>query len=390
MASKRKSGDLAVPDITDDPAERKRVLNVLAQRRYRERKKEHLRSLQDQVKSKDDDTASYPSNTQGGDAAALSHRESEVNNSQDDYEDVVPVSLAEAEFIPTMSGLWSPHQSLLFLSPSPPPQELLDPLASTENLDHILCLSPPSLLLEPFGPLQEDHERHTPMPTRQSENAYSLSDQLQMHQSSTFTFPDDHLIEIPTLSLLKASMIVARRLNIADLLWDFSAVSPFFLGGAQIDGQLSLSPPSLMFSSSASSPIEGRQEKDPMDVGTLPDHIRPTVSQRLIPHHPVLDVFPWPGTRDKLIHVFSLPVDLRPRSAQDPMGLFRLVYDIEDVGGEGVRIQGQDPFDKDSWEIGQLVFERWWWAFETDIVDQSNRARTKRGEKGLILPGAQP
>lgn len=35
MATKRKPEELAVPDITEDPAERKRVLNVLAQRRYR-------------------------------------------------------------------------------------------------------------------------------------------------------------------------------------------------------------------------------------------------------------------------------------------------------------------------------------------------------------------
>lgn len=35
MPPKRGSRDLAVPDITEDAAERKRVLNVLAQRRYR-------------------------------------------------------------------------------------------------------------------------------------------------------------------------------------------------------------------------------------------------------------------------------------------------------------------------------------------------------------------
>lgn len=35
MAGKRKERDLIAPDITEDAAERKRVLNVLAQRRYR-------------------------------------------------------------------------------------------------------------------------------------------------------------------------------------------------------------------------------------------------------------------------------------------------------------------------------------------------------------------
>ena len=39
MAAKRQRrtvDDIAIPDISDDAAERKRILNVLAQRRYRE------------------------------------------------------------------------------------------------------------------------------------------------------------------------------------------------------------------------------------------------------------------------------------------------------------------------------------------------------------------
>jgi hypothetical protein len=35
MAGKRKEGDLVAPDIMEDAGERKRILNVLAQRRYR-------------------------------------------------------------------------------------------------------------------------------------------------------------------------------------------------------------------------------------------------------------------------------------------------------------------------------------------------------------------
>lgn len=35
MAGKDKTRDLVVPELAEDSAERKRVLNVLAQRRYR-------------------------------------------------------------------------------------------------------------------------------------------------------------------------------------------------------------------------------------------------------------------------------------------------------------------------------------------------------------------
>ena len=69
------------------------------------------------------------------------------------------------------------------------------------------------------------------------------------------------------------------------------------------------------------------------------------------------------------------------------MGLLRLVYDMEDGGGEGMRISGDDPFEPSVWEIGQVVFERWWWAFEISVVERCNRARGNRGERVLSLEG---
>src|SRR2546421_7093658 len=46
---RRKAPDLPVPARDDDAAERKRVLNVLAQRRYRKRKREHLQELESKL-----------------------------------------------------------------------------------------------------------------------------------------------------------------------------------------------------------------------------------------------------------------------------------------------------------------------------------------------------
>src|SRR4051812_40065786 len=47
---RRKVPDLPIPGRDDDVAERKRVLNVLAQRRYRKRKREHLQELESKLK----------------------------------------------------------------------------------------------------------------------------------------------------------------------------------------------------------------------------------------------------------------------------------------------------------------------------------------------------
>lgn len=222
------------------------------------------------------------------------------------------------------------------------------------------------------------------------DNAHNLSDQLQISESSTFTFPDDHTIEIPSLKLLNAAMKVALRLNVAHILWDLTAVSPFYQGPAE-KGQQHSSPPSLTSSSSSSSSsptsssLPSSSTPNPTPQDTIPPHLRPTRTQLILPHHPMLDILPWPSTRDKLIQIFNLPPALRPKSAQDPIGMVRLAYDMEDDGGEGIRIHGADVFEPASWEIGQVVFERWWWAFEGGLVEKCDRARKGRGEGGLVV-----
>jgi hypothetical protein len=222
------------------------------------------------------------------------------------------------------------------------------------------------------------------------DNDWDLSAALQTDETSFFTFPDDELLEVPSLVLLNAAMKVAQRLNITDFLWDFTAISRFYqVARSSLPG---LSPPTLESSSSTSESLSANLSQDTsqaMDVTELPTHLQPTRTQRLIPHHPILDLLPWPSTRDKLIHVFHLPPNLRPQCAQDPMALMHLVYDMEDDSGEGVRIHGEDPFEPTRWEIGQVLFQRWWWAFERSIVERSNRARQRRGQSELFLEGHQ-
>ncbi|PLB53329.1 hypothetical protein P170DRAFT_473196 [Aspergillus steynii IBT 23096] len=51
MAGERNPTLLVVPDIAEHAAERMRVLNILAQRRYRQRRKDRLHALESRVKS---------------------------------------------------------------------------------------------------------------------------------------------------------------------------------------------------------------------------------------------------------------------------------------------------------------------------------------------------
>ncbi|KAF3016925.1 hypothetical protein E8E15_003329 [Penicillium rubens] len=162
----------------------------------------------------------------------------------------------------------------------------------------------------------------------------NITAELQDDDTTSFSFPDDRILEVPSLTLLNAAMKIAQRLNIADLIWDMSAVSPFFENKSS---QSSMADPPSLTSSPTSGPSSRTSPSYPMPFDELPSHLQPTPTQRLIPHHPVLDLLPWPSTRDKLIQVFNLPVNMRPQTAQDPMGIVRLVYDMEDPSGEGMK-----------------------------------------------------
>lgn len=219
---------------------------------------------------------------------------------------------------------------------------------------------------------------------------HDISAELQTEDTLSFTFPDDRVLEVPSLTLLNAAMKVAQRLNVSNLIWDLSAISPFYQNSSASSPSSISSQPSFTTHSQGSESLSASSHESvaPLrNFDALPPHLRPTTTQRLIPHHPILDLLPWPSTRNKLIQVFSLPAEVRPRSAQDPMALLRLVHDLEDDGGEGVRINGRDPFEPHAWEIGQIMLERWWWAFEIGVVESSNRARANRGEKRLTLTG---
>ncbi|KAH6895296.1 hypothetical protein B0T10DRAFT_477582 [Thelonectria olida] len=119
----------------------------------------------------------------------------------------------------------------------------------------------------------------------------------------------------------------------------------------------------------------------------LPTAWRPTASQIVVPHHPIFDFLPWPGVRDRIINIMSLPDEMRPTNAKGPLALVNFAYDVED-DAEGVRIFGDDPYEPGSWEVGQLLFERWWFLFDREVIANSNRWRRMRGAPPLRLKGA--
>jgi hypothetical protein len=149
-------------------------------------------------------------------------------------------------------------------------------------------------------------------------------------------------------------------------------------------------------------------------LSRLPKNLQPVAAQYSIPHHPMLDLLPWPSVREKLICMLSMPSAFRPAVAQEVDGeasfpcnissgggrpsisssvkqggaIVSLVHDLDDFqnDGGGLRVHGNsstwsdgNELLEDAWEIGDHFYRKWWWCLDQRVVDASNRRRLERG-----------
>lgn len=326
-----KAVPLAVPEPGKDSAERKRVLNVLAQRRYRQRRREHVRKLEAQVGA----TEPSPGDFQAQAAPAMEIPEKEQEKEQVGGDETFQ---CQGPFNPAADQLYTYDVNEMI--PNQPTEE-------PSLWDTSILL--PSLASTPISSSRNSSSDDSESWSLNSQVGHTIPQQHSVGQEMIYSFPDEAYLEISELNLLRGCMAIARRMNLQDIIWSLTATSPF-------------TDPTTAWNQCAH----------------LPMNLRPTVFQMTIPHHPVLDLLPWPSARDRMIMVLSQPVECRPPSAASPMALLDFVYDIED-SAEGVRISGSDPYSENNWELGEKVFKSWWWAFDRDIVKKSNDLRMLRG-----------
>ncbi|KAF5666044.1 hypothetical protein FHETE_6413 [Fusarium heterosporum] len=333
---------LDVPDIDQDAAERKRVLNVLAQRRYREKKRLNRLKAKSDAQSSDDKPESPISQT----------KTAQISDSQVSSDDVFELPILDRDtqgvdsFSNTSFSTMTAGADILagldlsIASWSPLPDMTLPlPLLEENSRDETLSGAYNDLATD-FGGC----DLAMMIGTASFSNSPS---------SSTESFPDSYHLPVLQITLFKAVMRIADRLNCNEGLWELSGNSAFNTGTG--------TPASL-----------------------LPPAWQPTQSQIAIPHHPVFDLLPWPSVRERVIFITSLPDESRPPRAQGSLACVNFTYDLEDTS-EGVRIYGDDPYNPENWELGQLVFERWWWLFDSAIIATSNRWRRARGAPPLLL-----
>ncbi|GLA50162.1 hypothetical protein AnigIFM63604_006198 [Aspergillus niger] len=124
-----------------------------------------------------------------------------------------------------------------------------------------------------------------------------------------------------------------------------------------------------------------------VDISTLPESLRPTALQRLVPHHPWLDFFPFPEMRDRLIVAATAGYLDEDELCRDLMAF----WDTRNSGATLV-VWGV-PWDPWNWEVTEAflakwsvqgsAFEHWSAPFEFVTTGCPDRFHLAPGLKGL-------
>ncbi|GKZ72797.1 diacylglycerol O-acyltransferase 2 [Aspergillus niger] len=93
-----------------------------------------------------------------------------------------------------------------------------------------------------------------------------------------------------------------------------------------------------------------------VDISTLPESLRPTALQRLVPHHPWLDFFPFPEMRDRLIVAATAGYLDEDELCRDLMAF----WDTRNSGATLV-VWGV-PWDPWNWEVTEAFLAKWRWV----------------------------
>lgn len=225
----------------------------------------------------------------------------------------------------------------------------------------------------------------TPLPSSSDFTSFQSSS-----PSPSLNFPlcaDGGVLTFPVLSMIQAFMSIANALDLCnENLWN-----PNY---------------KHVMSATASYPV------------TLPVNLRPIPIQLVVPHHPALDLLPWPTMREKLILMLSLPSKMRPTIAQEDdddglntVGMWsflqpsdsavagqskaitQLIQDLDDFqDGGGIIVHGNsvawghgNEFVEEAWEVGESFYRRWWFCLDQRIINQTNKRRKERGLGRLRL-----
>ncbi|KAJ5112140.1 hypothetical protein N7532_000185 [Penicillium argentinense] len=135
--------------------------------------------------------------------------------------------------------------------------------------------------------------------------------------------------------------------------------------------------------------VLGPSQASDLREATLPPALTPTMIQWTIPHHPWLDLIPFPRMRDNLILAQDLMDDeqlCRDMCGQrPPPSSSQNLCRGSGIGETGVLVW-RDPWDPSGWEVTETFIRLWGWAIQDcwDLFSSTDAWRVHRGEKPLF------
>jgi hypothetical protein len=125
-----------------------------------------------------------------------------------------------------------------------------------------------------------------------------------------------------------------------------------------------------------------RPDRDIIEA-KLPPALRPTAIQRRIPHHPWLDLIPFPCMRDTLILAQDFIDDEQLCHDMSGRGNPVVQQSNRDAGiGETGILVWKEPWDPSGWEVSRSFIQRWGWTLRncSELLRSTNAWRSYRGE----------
>lgn len=110
-----------------------------------------------------------------------------------------------------------------------------------------------------------------------------------------------------------------------------------------------------------------------------PASLSPTPLQASEPHHPWIDLFPWPKLRDRILHL-----SVGDLINEDDLCHDMVEFDITQGPDKAVLMVWGEPWDPRGWEASTAFLKKWGWLLEgcADVLlEATNYWREKRGEK---------
>lgn len=152
---------------------------------------------------------------------------------------------------------------------------------------------------------------------------------------------------------------------------------------------LGLKPEEVM-DDDAESPFSSNTRDDPaksMVLRRAPRCLQPTDRQWAMPHHPWIDVLPFPQMRDNLLQRYVEDTETGALIATfDEEKLCRWMIGVDPEQKEGGFILWGNPWELSSWEVTEDFIRHWGWSLNgcEGLIKSSNYWRRRRGEKAMF------